>query len=221
MKRTLSLLLALVLLLSGCGKKQDETTTQPCEVIVRVMWFGAPEATGDSSLFRWYLYDGIRQQGFGKDGEYYSDEEMNALLSDFYGLEDLDWFDAAIVRMEGVHAFELAVLSVPKEKQDAVVKAWQEYLLDRQGAFTGYEPEQAALVEDGKVFTCGQEVALIISQDVRNVRQAFEACYGDGRFAEGVPDFLRPEPEKRPDGRYVYTDPGKDDMTLFDKEPLI
>lgn len=221
MKRTLSLLLALVLLLSGCGKKQDETTTQPCEVIVRVMWFGAPEATGDSSLFRWYLYDGIRQQGFGKDGEYYSDEEMNALLSDFYGLEDLDWFDAAIVRMEGVHAFELAVLSVPKEKQDAVVKAWQEYLLDRQGAFTGYEPEQAALVEDGKVFTCGQEVALIISQDVRNVRQAFEACYGDGRFAEGVPDFLRPEPEKRPDGRYVYTDPGKDDMALFDNSAIL
>ena len=37
MKRTLSLLLALVLLLPGCGKKEDETTIQPCEVIVRVM----------------------------------------------------------------------------------------------------------------------------------------------------------------------------------------
>ncbi|NBI10065.1 DUF4358 domain-containing protein [Colidextribacter sp. OB.20] len=221
MKRTLSLLLALMLLLPGCGKKQDETTTQPCEVIARVMWVSAPEASEGSDLFRWYLYDGMRHQGFGQEEEYHSDEEMNALLSDFYGLEDLKWFDAAIVRMEGVRAFELAVLSVPEEAQDTVVKAFQEYLLDRQGAFTGYEPEQAALAKDGRVITCGQEVALIVCENAKNVREAFEACYGDGRLAQGVPDFLRPEPEKRPDGRYVYSDPGKDDMTLFDNTAIL
>lgn len=221
MKKYLSLLLALVLLLPGCGKKQDETTIQPCEVIARVMWVGAPEASEGGDLFRWYLYDGMRQQGFGKEEEYYSDEEMNTLLSDFYGLEDLHWYDAAIVRMEGVRAFELAVLSVPEEEQDAVVKAFQEHLLDRQGVFTGYEPEQAALAKDGKIVTCGQEVALIICEDTRNVRQAFEACYGDGRFAKETPDFLLPETEQRPDGRYVYVDPGKDDMTLFDSSAIL
>ena len=144
MKKYLSLLLALLLFLPGCGRKQNETTTQPCEVIVRVMWFSAPEAAEGSGLFSWYLYEGMRQQGFGEEGEYYNDEEMDALLSDFYGLEGLDWYDAAIVRMEGVRAFELAVLSVPEEEQDTVVKAFREHLLDRQGAFTGYEPEQAA-----------------------------------------------------------------------------
>lgn len=221
MKRTLSLLLTLVLLLPGCGKKQDEITEQPCEVIARVMLACTSECLEDDSLFRWYLYDGMRQQGFGQEEEYHSDEEMNTLLSDFYGLEDLKWFDAAIVRMEGVRAFELAVLSVPEEEQDAVAKAFQEHLLDRQGAFTGYEPEQAALVENGKVITCGQEVALLICENVPDAQSAFERCYGDGVFAQGVPDFLRPEPERRPDGRYAYTDPGKDDMTLFDNSAIL
>ncbi len=221
MKKYLSLLLALLLFLPGCGRKQNETTTQPCEVIVRVMWFGAPEAAEGGGLFSWYLYEGTRQQGFGEEGEYYNDEEMDALLSDFYGLEGLDWYDAAIVRMEGVRAFELAVLSVPEEEQDAVVKAFQEHLLDRQGAFTGYEPEQAALAKDGKVITCGREVALLICENVPDAQSAFERCYGDGIFAEGVPDFLRPEPEKRPDGRYVYTDPQTDDMTLFDNSDIL
>ena len=221
MKKFFSLLLALILLLPRCAGKQNETTTQPCEVIARVMWFGAPEAAEGIDLFRWYLYDGMKQQGFGEEDEYYSDEEMNALLSDLYGLEDLKWFDAAFVRMEGARAFELAVLSVPREEQKTVVTAFQEHLLDRQGDFTGYEPEQAALVENGKVLTCGQEVALIICEDVRNVRQAFERCYGDGIFAEGVPEFLRPEPEQRPDGRYVYTDPKSDDMTLFDSSAIL
>ena len=221
MKKYLSLLLALVLLLPGCGKKQDETTTQPCEVIVRVMRACTVECLEEDALFRWYLYDGMRQQGFGEEEDYCSGEEMSSLLSDFYGLEGLDWYDAAIVRMEGVRTFELAVLSVPRESQETVVKAWQEYLLDRQGAFTGYEPEQAALAEDGKVLTCGQEVALLICKNVAEAQSAFERCYGDGIFAQGVPDFLRPEPEKRPDGRYVYTDPGRDDMTLFDNSAIL
>lgn len=221
MKRYLSLLLVLVLLLPGCGKKQNETTIQPCEVMVRVMWACTSECLEDESLFRWYFYEGMKQQGFGEDGEYYSDEEMGALLSDFYGLEDMKWSDAAIVRMEGVRAFELAVLSVPREEQDTVVKAFQEHLLDRQGAFTGYEPEQAALVENGKVLTCGQEVALLICENVPDAQNAFENCYGDGRFSVGVPEFLRPEPEKRPDGRYVYTDPKTDDMTLFDNSAIL
>ena len=221
MRRRLSLLLALVLLLPGCGKKENETTTQPCEVIARVMWACTSECLEDDGLFRWYLYAGAQQQGFGEEEDYHSDEEMNTLLSDFYGLEDLDWYDAAIVRMEGVRAFELAVLSVPKSNQDTVVKAFQEHLLDRQGAFTGYAPEQAALVENGKVLTCGQEVALLICENVPDAQSAFERCYGDGIFAEGVPDFLRPEPEKRPDGRYIYTDPQTDDMTLFDNSDIL
>ena len=221
MRRRLSLLLALVLLLPGCGKKENETTTQPCEVIARVMWACTSECLEGDGLFRWYLYAGAQQQGFGEEEEYHSDEEMNTLLSDFYGLEDLDWYDAAIVRMEGVRAFELAVLSVPKSNQDTVVQAFQEHLLDRQGAFTGYAPEQAALVENGKVLTCGQEVALLICENVPDAQSAFERCYGDGIFAEGVPDFLRPEPEKRPDGRYIYTDPQTDDMTLFDNSDIL
>ena len=223
MKRCL--FLVLLLLLPGCGKKQGEITVQltaqPCEVLVRVMWACTPECTEDDSLFCWYFYDGLRDAGFGEDGEYYSDTELNELLSGFYGLDDLEWYDAAIVRMEGVRAFELAVLSVPDEEQDTVVSAWQAYLLDRQGAFTGYEPEQAAMVENGKILTLGREVALLICKNVPDAQDAFENCYGEGRFADGTPNFLLPEPEKLPDGRYAYTDPGIDDMTIFDNSAIL
>ena len=221
MKRQISLLLVLLLLLPGCGKKQEESTIQPCEVLVRVMWACTPECGEDDSLFRWYFYDGLREAGFGKDGEYYSGTELNELLSGFYGLDGLEWYDAAIVRMEGVRAFELAVLSVPEAEQDAVVSAWQAYLLDRQGAFTGYEPEQAALVENARILTLGREVALLICENVPDAQDAFENCYGEGRFAAGTPTFLLPEPEKLPDGRYAYTDPGIDDMTLFDSAAIL
>lgn len=221
MKRYFSVLLALLLLLPGCGKKRDETTIQPCEVLVRVMWACTPECGEDESLFRWYLYDGLRGAGFGEDGEYYGDGEMNELLSDLYGLDGLEWYDASIVRMEGARAFELAVLSAPQEERDTVVNAWREYLLDRQGAFTGYEPEQAALVENAKILTLGQEVALLICENVPDAQDAFENCYGEGRFAAGTPEFLLPKPEKLPNGRYAYTDPGKDDMTLFDNSAIL
>lgn len=160
MKKSLCLLLALVLLLPGCGKKQEETTTQPCEVIARVMWFGAPEASEGDSLFRWYLYDGMRQQGFGEEEDYYSDEGMSALLSDLYGLEELNWYDAAIVRMEGARAFELAVLQIEEGDVERVTAALQQYLIDRQGSFTGYFPDQAELAKNGLILTKGGWVAL-------------------------------------------------------------
>ncbi|USF26005.1 hypothetical protein N510_000921 [Firmicutes bacterium ASF500] len=220
MKRYLAGLLALLLLLPGCGKK-NETTEQTCEVIARVMWACTQECLEDAGLFRWYFYNDMRQKGFGEEEEYRSREEIDSLISDFYGLEDLGWYDAAIVRMEGVRAFELAVLSVPEEKQDAVVKAWQEYLLNRQGAFTGYEPAQAALAGNGKVVVCGREVALLICENVSDAQDAFEACYGSGRFASGTPDFLLPEPERLPNGRFVYIDPKTDDMTLFDSSAIL
>lgn len=221
MKRCCTVLLALLLLLPGCGKKQDETTTQPCEVMVRVMRACTSECLEDDSLFRWYFYDGMRGAGFGEEDEYYSGAEMDGLLSGFYGLDGLEWYDAAIVRMEGARAFELAVLSVPKEERDTVVNAWQAYLLDRQGAFTGYEPVQALLAKNGKVLTLGQEVALLICEEVPAAQAAFEACYGEGRFAAGTPDFLLPKLEKLPNGRYVYTDPGEEDMTLYDLAPIL
>ena len=57
MKRTLSLLLALVLLLPGCGKKEEEkdnTTDQDAETILRVMLAGQAES-GETDALTWYL----------------------------------------------------------------------------------------------------------------------------------------------------------------------
>lgn len=215
------LFLVLLLLLPGCGKKQVENTTQSCEMMVRLMLARTPECEEDGNLFRWYLYDGERGAGLGEDSEYYSAGEMNELLSGFYGLDGLEWDDAAFVRIEGVRAFELAVLSVPEEERDTVVSVWQEYLLDRQGAFTGYEPEQAALVEDGKILTLGREVALLICESISGAQEAFEACYGEGRYAAEAPDLPPPKPEEVPSETYADTSPGEDDMTSFDSSAAL
>lgn len=217
----LLLLIPALLLPPGCGASRGQTTTQPCEIIARVMLAGTPERDEDAGAFHWFLYDGFGFPGFGEAEDYRGDEEMASLLADFYGLSDLKWFDAAIVRMEGARAFELAVLSVPEESIGTVVEAWQEYLLDRRGDFTGYLPEQAALVEGAKILTHGQEAALLICEDPEGARDAFEACYGDGRFSEGTPDFLLPQTERLPDGRYAYTDPGTDDMTVYDTSAIL
>lgn len=208
MKRTLSLLLALVLLLPGCGKGQDEkdnTTGQNAETILRVMLAGRVESQESNSLI-WYLEPG----------------EANSYIADYYGLEDVSPLDGAIVRMEGARAFELAVLRVDEGDVEAVTEALRQYLLGRQGSFTGYFPDQASMVENGKILTRGGWVALDVCTEMEAAKQAFESCFGEGVNAVGIPAILGPdEDDLRPDGRIIYKDPGIDDMTLFDNSAIL
>lgn len=230
MKKTLCLPVAALLtllFLFGCAPAEEASTEQSCEIITRVMLAEAPES-GEELPFHWYLYDGNRDTGLGQDYEYYDANAMSSLLADLYLLEDLEWTDAAIVRMEGARAFEMAVLSVPQTEQKKVVQTWQDYLLRRRATFTGYAPDQAALIDEAKILTLGGEVALLICEDVAAAQRELEQCYGEGAFASGVPEFLMPTPEPPPvpattvpKGRYPYTDPGTDDMTVCDTSAIL
>lgn len=54
------------------------------------------------------------------------------------------------------------------------------------------------------------------------ISEIFEDCFGDGLFAYGIPAILGPDPEDlRPDGRIIYKDPGREDMTLFDASAIL
>ena len=225
MRRThILIVLSMLLLLLCCCGAEKKSTEQTCAVMVRVMRDCTTECAEDESLFHWYLYDGVRTPLNEIDDLkdcYIGEDEMSALLTDLYGLFDLKWYDAAIVRMEGARAFELAVLSVPEEETDSVVSAWQEHLTARRGDFTGYLPEQADLIDHAEILTSGQQVALLICENPKDAADAFEACYGEGRFAHGLPAYLKPMPEQLPNGRYVFTDPGEDDMTIYDTSAIL
>ncbi|MEY8403669.1 transglutaminase domain-containing protein [Oscillospiraceae bacterium 44-34] len=208
MKRTLSLLLALVLLLSGCGSKptdEDSTTTQDAETIARVILAFLDENEEEDAL-TWYL----------------EPDDVGGYVTDCYKLEELNWLDGAVVRMEGARAFELAVLLVDEWDIETVIEALQQYLLDRKGDFTGYFPDQEALVDNALILTKGQWAALLVCADPNQASSAFESCFGEGINAVGVPAVLGPdEGDLRPDGRIIYKDPGKDDMTLFDNSAIL
>lgn len=208
MKRILSLLLALVLLLPGCGKKEDEkdnTTDQDAETILRVMLAGQAESSETDAL-TWYL----------------EPSDVEDYIRDYYQLEDVPWADGAIVRMEGARAFELAVLRVDEQNVERVTEALQQYLLNRQGSFTGYFPDQASMAENGRILTRGGWVALDVCTEMEAAKSAFESCFGEGINAVGIPVILGPdEDDLRPNGRLIYKDPGKDDMTLFDNSAIL
>ena len=89
----LALLLALVLLLPGCGKKEDASTAQDAETILRVMLAELAEY-GEADALRWYL----------------EPDDVDGYLKDCYKLGDIPWVDGAVVRIEGARAFELAAL---------------------------------------------------------------------------------------------------------------
>lgn len=205
MKRTLSLLVALVLLLPGCAKKEDATTAQDAETILRVMLAGRVESQESDSL-TWYL----------------EPSDVGSYIKDYYKLEDLSWTDGAVVRLEGARAFELAVLQVDEGNVETVTEALQQYLLDRQGSFTGYFPDQANMAKNGLILSRGGWVALDVCIEKEAAKKAFESCFGEGVNAVGIPAILGPQPDDyRPDGRLIYKDPGIDDMTLFDSSAIL
>ena len=88
MKKIISLLLALVLLLSGCGKQEDNTTAQNTYNIARVMLASLDEHE-EADTLTWYR----------------EPEEVGGYLADIYQMEDIPWLDGTIVRMEGASGF--------------------------------------------------------------------------------------------------------------------
>ncbi len=201
----LALLLALVLLLPGCGKKEDASTAQDAETILRVMLAELAEY-GEADALRWYL----------------EPDDVDGYLKDCYKLGDIPWVDGAVVRIEGARAFELAVLRVDEDNVEPVVKALQEYLVSRQAAFTGYFPEQANMAENGQILTRGGWIALDVCVEMETAKNAFESCFGNGVNAVGIPAVLGPEQEELcSDGRLAYVDPRTDDMTVFDSAKIL
>ena len=145
---------------------------------------------------------------------------FDSYLSDVYGLEPDTCVGGDLAyAASGVQAAELAVLQFAKEEDAASAEeALRDYLVNRQAAFTGYAPEEAALLENALVDRQGAWVLLAVCPNTEEARAAFE-----GSFTRTE---VRPSPTPRPIptpdelGRIPCDPPGTMDMTAYDTGPV-
>lgn len=170
------LALALCLLLTACGAAEEppETADPPAGLMEAVCRSqeGLPELetlTPEDPAF----------------GEY---------LTAYYRLSLEEVEDGIIRCASGMSACELAVLRFSGEADlQAVETALLAYQESRAGDFTGYLPEEAALVEDGLVVLQGRWAALLLCPEPEAAREALLA-----RFDPDAPP-LPERPEASPE----------------------
>lgn len=204
MKRLIiSLLLAAVLAaLPGCASPQGATQLTFDQVVQAVLPPEQPE--GDDLV--------------ALNGE--DPEALGSYLLACYGLEEGQWTDAVVYRRQGAYAYEIAVVLLGQEEDAAQLSDRLEaHRLTRQGAFTGYAPDQAELARLGQVARRGQYLALFICEDPQGALDRFYQCFGERHPARsawassassGVQELYAP-----------FDPPGEMDMTPYDTAPIL
>ena len=201
MRRLLPLLLAL-LLLAGCGPKEPTTSASAIDLGGAV----ADSQPEDFSNALTPLSDQLDPEG------------LEAYLSSAYGLERADWVDAVAAYSQGLLAYELAVIQLADgvdagEAQDLLVN----YLEGRRADFTGYAPDQAALVEKALLLRQGRWLLLAVCPDPEAALGAFQSCF-EGKAAQQV---VRPYVTERDERGYVVFDPpNEEEMPRYDTGPV-
>lgn len=209
MRRILSLTLTLLLLLAACVPAQPAISQAalPADEVARAVLAACGEDPERLTTLE-------EQLGGG---------DVTAYLDDFYGLPAGSWDDCAVyLSLDPVSAFEVSVFRLTAQADaDAVLEGLEAYRLDRQGAFTGYAPDQAALAEGGAAVLSGggDYAALLICEDADAARDAFYAA-----LEQSAPTVSSPAATNDPAvyaGRVPYTDPGVDDMTVYDTSAIL
>ena len=209
MRRILSLTLTLLLLLAACAPAQPATSQAAlsADEVARAVLAACGEDPERLTTLE-------EQLGGG---------DVTAYLDDFYGLPAGSWDDCAVyLSPDPVSAFEVSVFRLTAQADtDAVLEGLEAYRLDRQGAFTGYAPDQAALAEEGAVVPSGggDYASLLICEDADAARDAFYAA-----LEQSAPTVSSPAATNDPAvyaGRVPYTDPGVDDMTVYDTSAIL
>jgi len=177
----------LLTLLSACGRQTERTLPAvllPAEDIARAVSSAAsdePEG-GPESL----------------------GEQMEEYAEAAYGLTAGTWEDAAVLRANGVSAYEIAVFRLAGEEEaEACEEALAAYLPAREAAFTGYAPEEAEIVSKGKACRVGNYAGLFICGDPDGAETLFTGILETGELPalpEPAPEpAAEPEPAEAPE----------------------
>lgn len=248
MKRILSLILILALLLTACGQSSQNPPADQT---------GSPAPAAEFTARQ--LLDGILAAvpESGEAHEIVPEGDIPVFL-EIYGLSAEQVPDCAIARMGGARVFEIAALRAADGAAEAVSTVFSAYLRQRQGDFAGYAPAQAALAEKGLILCAGSWIVLVISEDTAAAKAAFESCVS-GEVVPVTPSPVvteepspepteepspkpteepspepteepspepteepSPEPElELPSGWKPYVPPHTDDMTIYDTSALL
>lgn len=163
----IALLLSLMLtlsLLSGCGKKGDETCTLTAtELLAHVI------NSTDSTLAYEYEYsDGIPALSCAD------------LLNSFYKFDTKavnSISSAAIARLSGVSADELVIIKTSDTAHiEDLLKA---HVDTRMGDFIGYAPDEMTKLEHAEIVVTADYVALFISNKSAEAKTAYKNCFKD------------------------------------------
>ena len=175
MRKLLTVLMIMILFpaLAACGSSDADTVT---EWTVRQMAESIWDSQESSEEMTLILPE---------------DELYETYLTDSYGLDTEEIADGAILAAGGTSAREIAVLCLTEETSaEEAADTLRTYLENRTGAFTGYFPEEAALLANAEVDTRGSYIALMVCEDMTAAEESFERC-----FTEEAPE----EPERWPE----------------------
>ena len=180
MKRAISLLVSLVLLLgapSGCGQSGDTPASPEPEPagLAEPSELPAARALAEVVLPASGKEDELEVEGLDRDADA---ERLAAYIEAVCGLTADQWEDAAVIRGTGASAFEIVVLRLGDEDAAAGLEAvLADYLTAREGAFTGYAPDEAEMASKGQVRRMERTVGLFICPDPEGAAAAFSAAY--------------------------------------------
>lgn len=162
MKRLIFLLFALLILLSGCAVTPDPAQELSDPGLISV----------DALLDR--LLTAVPEGS--KHPEVVAAEELTSYLL-IYGIDPALVQGCAIARLGGSQVFELAVIDLTARSTSAE-EALLAYRLRRQGDFTGYAPDQAAIAEKSKLFAVEGDLRLVlaITEDTGEVADALASA---------------------------------------------
>lgn len=175
-KQFLPILLLFALLLPGCAPADSSASTADftAQQVLQAALSACPEAQADGGQLHTL-----------------SQEELAGYLPALYGLEAGQWTDAAVAVQDGMSVFELGVILLAEDTDgQAALESLDAYRVGRQGDFTGYAPDQAALAERGQALLLERYLILLICQDPDSAAAAAEALLS----GESVPVFSPSDP---------------------------
>lgn len=193
-KRVCACLLACLLCLSGCGREPEEASGWTALQMARAILASQGEAEAVTEL---------------------AGADFAAYAGQCYQLDPRQVEDGAVLAAGGVSALEIAVLRLTEDGAQAA-EALEDYIAARAGAFTGYAPEQAAILAHSAAVSRGRYAALLICSDPAEARAAFNACF-EGPPAEEPPVPLAPRPQEPP----VSGEEEQDGGWRYDRQRLL